>query len=154
MAPLATAVRLETRWLRPPHGHTGYGPVNAVGIVANMAIVMGKKALLAGGQPIDPEIDGAIQRGSDFFAFYVNKGPIPYGEHEPFISGHSSNGKDPMCAVFFGLQVDRAAETEYYSRMTTASYKGANMAIPARVSAICGVRWAPTWAAPWPWRNT
>ncbi|OYV07148.1 MAG: hypothetical protein CFE26_02555, partial [Verrucomicrobiales bacterium VVV1] len=102
----------------------GYGPVNAVGIVANIAIVLGKKALLAGGQTIDPEIDGAIQRGSDFFAFYVNKGPIPYGEHEPFISGHSSNGKDPMCAVLFGLQAGRAAETEYYSRMTTASYKG------------------------------
>jgi hypothetical protein len=104
--------------------NTGYGPVNSVGIVANMAIVMGKKALLAGGQAIDPEIDGAIQRGSDFFAFYVNKGPIPYGEHEPFISGHSSNGKDPMCAVLFGLQAGRAVETEYYARMTTASYRG------------------------------
>ncbi|MCF7731599.1 MAG: DUF6288 domain-containing protein [Akkermansiaceae bacterium] len=104
--------------------NTGYGPVNAVGIVANIAIVLGKKALLAGGQSIDPEIDGAIQRGSDFFAFYVNKGPIPYGEHEPFISGHSSNGKDPMCAVLFGLQAGRAAETEYYARMTTASYRG------------------------------
>ena len=104
--------------------NTGYGPVNAVGIVANTAIVLGKKALLAGGQAIDPEIDGAIQRGSDFFAFYVNKGPIPYGEHEPFISGHSSNGKDPMCAVLFGVQSGRTAETEYYSRMTTASYRG------------------------------
>jgi hypothetical protein len=102
----------------------GYGPVNAVGIVANMAIVLGRKALLQGGQAVDPEIDGAIQRGSDFFAFYVNKGPIPYGEHEPFISGHSSNGKDPMCAVLFGLQPGRAAETEYYARMTTASYRG------------------------------
>lgn len=102
----------------------GYGPVNAVGIVANMALVLGKKALLAGGQAIDPEIDGAIQRGADFFAFYVNKGPIPYGEHEPFISGHSSNGKDAMCAVLFGLQAGCAAETEYYARMTTASYKG------------------------------
>ena len=104
--------------------NTGYGPVNAVGIVANTAIVMGRKALLQGGQPVNPEIDGAIQRGSDFFAFYVNKGPIPYGEHEPFISGHSSNGKDPMCAVLFGLQDGRAAETEYYSRMTIASYRG------------------------------
>jgi autotransporter-associated beta strand protein len=103
---------------------TGYGPVNAVGIVANMAIVMGKKALIQGAQAINPEIDGAIQRGSDFFAFYVNKGPIPYGEHEPFISGHSSNGKDPLCAVLFGLQSGRAAETEYYSRVTTASYRG------------------------------
>ena len=104
--------------------NTGYGPVNAIGIVANTAIVLGKKALLAGGQAIDPEIDGAIQRGSDFFAVYVNKGPIPYGEHEPFISGHSSNGKDPMCAVLFGVQTGRAAETEYYARMTTASYRG------------------------------
>ncbi|PAW64012.1 MAG: hypothetical protein B9S38_16810 [Verrucomicrobiia bacterium Tous-C4TDCM] len=104
--------------------NTGYGPVNAIGIVANTAIVLGKKALLAGGQAINPEIDGAIQRGSDFFAFYVNKGPIPYGEHEPFISGHSSNGKDPMCAVLFGVQAGRAAETEYYARMTTASYRG------------------------------
>jgi hypothetical protein len=104
--------------------NTGYGPVNAVGIVANMAIFMGRKALIAGGQAIDPEIDGAIQRGSDFFAFYVNKGPIPYGEHEPFISGHSSNGKDPMCAVLFGLQPGRAAEAEYYARMTIASYNG------------------------------
>lgn len=102
----------------------GYGPVNAVGIVANMAIVLGRKALVQGAQVIDPEINGAIQRGSDFFAFYVNKGPIPYGEHEPFISGHSSNGKDPMCAVLFGLQPGRAVETEYFARMTTASYRG------------------------------
>ena len=102
----------------------GYGPVNAVGIVANMAIVLGKKALLTGGQAVDPAINDAIQRGSDFFAFYVNKGPIPYGEHEPFINGHSSNGKDPMCAVLFGLQAGRAVETEYYSRLSIASYNG------------------------------
>jgi Family of unknown function (DUF6288)/PA14 domain/Bacterial Ig domain len=101
-----------------------YGPVNAAAIPANIAIVVGKKALLAASQPIDPEIDPAIQRGSDFYAWYVNKGPIPYGEHEPFIAGHSSNGKDPMCAVLFGLQPDRTAETEYFSRMTTASFIG------------------------------
>ncbi len=102
----------------------GYGPVNAVSIVANMAIVMGKKALVKGAQSINPEIDGAIQRGSDFYAFYVNKGPIPYGEHGPDISGHSSNGKDPMCAVLFGVQSNRAAETEYFSRMSIAGYNG------------------------------
>jgi len=101
-----------------------YGPVNAAAIPANIAIVVGKKALLAAGEPIDPEIDPAIQRGSDFYAWYVNKGPIPYGEHEPFIAGHSSNGKDPMCAVLFGLQSDRTTETEYFSRMTTASFIG------------------------------
>jgi autotransporter-associated beta strand protein len=102
----------------------GYGPVNQVGIVANMAIVMGRKALVAGARAVDPKIDAAIQRGSDFFAWYVNKGPIPYGEHEPFMDGHSSNGKDPLCAVLFGLQDGRTVETEYYSRMTTASFTG------------------------------
>lgn len=101
-----------------------YGPVNQAGIPANIAIVIGKKALQAAGQALDPEIDPAIQRGSDFFAWYVNKGPIPYGEHEPFMDGHSSNGKDALCAVLFGLQPDRAAETEYFSRMSAASFSG------------------------------
>ncbi len=100
----------------------GYGPVNSVGIVANMAIFMGKKALLAGGQTIDLSVDPAIQRGTDFFAWYVNKGATPYGEHEPYMGNHSSNGKDPMCAVFFGLQSGRTVETEYFTRMTIANF--------------------------------
>jgi len=107
------------------HGTIGpYGPVNQAGIPANIAIVLGKRALQAAVQSIDPEIDPAIQRGGDFFAWYVNKGPIPYGEHEPFMDGHSSNGKDPLCAVLFGLQATRPVETEYFARMTTASFTG------------------------------
>ncbi len=103
---------------------TPYGPVNAAGIPTNIAIVMGKKALVAGSQAIDPEIDPAIQRGSDFFSYYMNKGSIPYGEHEPWAGGHSSNGKDSMCAVFFGLQDTRSAEAEYFSRMSVAGCTG------------------------------
>ena len=103
---------------------TPYGPVNAAGIPTNIAIVMGKKALVAGGQAIDPEIDPAIQRGSDFFKYYVNKGSIPYGEHEPWAGGHASNGKDPMCAVLFGLQDNRPAEAEYFARMSVAGCTG------------------------------
>ena len=107
------------------HGTIGpYGPVNQAGLPANLAIVMGKKALLAANQPLDPEIDPAIQRGANFFAWYVNKGPIPYGEHDPFMAGHSPNGKDALCAVLFGLQANRTAETEYFSRMTTAGFNG------------------------------
>ena len=137
-----------------------YGPVNQAGLPANLAIVMGKKALLAAAQPIDPEIDPAIQRGADFFAFYVNKGPIPYGEHAPYMEGHASNGKDALCAVLFGLQDNRGVETEYFARMTTAgcigreyghtgqgfSYlwgaMGANMGGAAAVAAyLAQVRW-------------
>ena len=35
-----------------------------------------------------------------------------------------SNGKDPMCAVLFGLQDSRPAETEYFTRMSTAGCTG------------------------------
>ena len=100
-----------------------YGPVNSAGIPANIAIVMGKKALLAAGQAIDPEIDPAIQRGSDFFAWYANKGGIPYGEHGPETT-HSIGGKDQMCAVLFGIQANRPVETEFFSRFSIAGFDG------------------------------
>ncbi len=102
---------------------SGYGPVNAVGNIANLAIVLGKKALLAASQPIDPKVDTAIQRGSGFLGSYVNKGGIPYGEHMPIL-WHASNGKDASAAVFFGLQAGRAVETEYFSRMSIAGWVG------------------------------
>lgn len=103
---------------------TGYGPVNSVGTTANLAIYMGKMALLAAKQKIDPEIDLAIKRGSNFFGWYTNKGSIPYGEHAPGSTNHASNGKDGACAVFFGLQPDRAKETEYFSRISIATWIG------------------------------
>ncbi|MEI7901852.1 MAG: DUF6288 domain-containing protein, partial [bacterium] len=137
-----------------------YGPVNAAGIPANIAIVMGKKALLAGGIALDPEIDPAIGRGSRYFSYFVNKGSIPYGEHEPWTGHHAANGKDAMAAVLFGLQDDRTTETEYFTRMTVAGYNGreyghtgqgfsylwgalgANMGGPAAVAAyLKPVRW-------------
>ena len=101
-----------------------YGPVNAAGIPANVAIVMGKKVLVASGGAVDAEIDPAIERAANFFGSYVNKGPIPYGEHEPYADGHASNGKDPMCAVLFGLQASRPVEAEYFTRMTVAGCTG------------------------------
>lgn len=101
-----------------------YGPVNSAGLPANIAIIMGKKAILASGGKLDPEINPAILRALNFFGYYVNKGPIPYGEHEPYMEGHASNGKDAMCAVLFGLQDKCQIQTEYFTRMTTAGYDG------------------------------
>ena len=101
-----------------------YGPVNCAGLVANLSIVFGKKALLVGSQALDPEIDPAIERGSNFFKYYVNKGTIPYGEHEPAVDGHSFNGKEGIAAMFFALQGNRPVETEYFSRMSVAGFIG------------------------------
>ncbi len=94
-----------------------YGPVNAAGIVANMAIVMGKKCGVK-----DPEIDPAIERASKFFGYYMDKGSIPYGEHIPW-PNHDNNGKNAMTAMMFALQGDKIAETRFFSKMVTASYQ-------------------------------
>ncbi len=94
-----------------------YGPVNAAGLIGNMAIVMGKKCGVN-----DPEIDPAIDRASKFFGYYVDKGAIPYGEHEAWLN-HENNGKNSMAALFFTLQENRLVESKYYAKMVTASYR-------------------------------
>ncbi len=101
-----------------------YGPVNAVGGTAMIALALGRKALVAAGQVIDPEIDAAITRGTGFFAFCAFKGSIPYGEHAPAAANHASNGKDAMVAVFFSLLPGREMETEYFTRMSIAGWIG------------------------------
>ena len=111
-----------------------YGPLNSAGIPANIAIILGKKALSKARTLSNPtlgpesaEINDAIIRGSNFYNYYVNKGPIPYGEHPPYLeaySGHASNGKDAMCAVMFGMQDNRPEQAEYFTRMAIAGYTG------------------------------
>jgi HEAT repeat protein len=94
-----------------------YGPVNQAGLAANMAIVMGKKCGVK-----DPEIDPAIERASRFFAYFVDKGTIPYGEHEPY-AFHDNNGKSAMSAVFFAMQGNRPKEARFFASMATAGYR-------------------------------
>jgi len=94
-----------------------YGPVNATGLVANLAIVMGRKCGVN-----DPEVDPAIGRASRFFGYFVDKGAIPYGEHMPW-PYHDNNGKNAMTAVLFAVQGDRTRQTQFFAKMVTASYK-------------------------------
>lgn len=94
-----------------------YGPVNAAGLIGNLAIVMGKRCGVE-----DPEIDPAIERASKFFGYFVDKGGIPYGEHLP-TDDHDNNGKNAMAAVFFAAQGDKPRETQYFAKMVTASYQ-------------------------------
>ena len=94
-----------------------YGPVNQAGLAANMAIVMGKKCGVT-----DPEIDPAIERASKFFAYFVDKGTIPYGEHEPY-AFHDNNGKSAMSAVFYAMQGNRPKEAQFFAKMSIAGFK-------------------------------
>ncbi len=93
-----------------------YGPVNAAGLVGNLAIVMGKRCGVQ-----HPEIDPAIERASKFFGYFVDKGSIPYGEHMPW-ANHDNNGKNAMAALLFALQGNHIRETRYFAKMVTASY--------------------------------
>ena len=94
-----------------------YGPVNAAGLSANLAIVLGKRCGVR-----DPEVDAAIDRATKFFGYYVDKGGIPYGEHEPW-PYHENNGKNSMTAMLFGLQGNRNShEAQFFARMATAGY--------------------------------
>ncbi|MBJ7397033.1 MAG: HEAT repeat domain-containing protein, partial [Akkermansiaceae bacterium] len=95
-----------------------YGPVNSVGLPANIAIVLGKKCGVK-----DPEVDAAIERASKFFGYFVDKGIIPYGEHTPGDGCHDHNGKTAMAAVLFALQGNRPVKTHFFAKMVTASYK-------------------------------
>lgn len=94
-----------------------YGPVNAAGLIGNLAIVMGKKCGVE-----HPEINPAIERASKFFGYYVDKGAIPYGEHMPW-PNHDNNGKNAMTAVMYAVQNDRINEARYFAKMVTASYQ-------------------------------
>ncbi|MGD0089903.1 MAG: DUF6288 domain-containing protein [Planctomycetota bacterium] len=94
-----------------------YGPVNASGLIGNLAIVMGKKCGVA-----DPEVDAAIDRAAKFFGYYMDKGAIPYGEHLPW-PYHDNNGKNAMTAVLFAIQGNRIKEAQFFAKMVTASYE-------------------------------
>jgi len=104
--------KLELRSVPP------YGPVNSVGLPANMAIVLGKKCGVK-----DPEVDAAINRADGFFGYFVDKGIIPYGEHTPGDGCHEHNGKTSMAAMLFALQGNRPTETRFFAKMCTAGYK-------------------------------
>ncbi len=93
-----------------------YGPVNEAGLVGNIGIVMGKKCGVN-----DPEIDPALRRGAGFFGYFVDKGSIPYGEHEPW-PFHENNGKGSMAAVLFGAQGNHVKEAQFFAKMSTAGY--------------------------------
>ena len=108
-----------------------YGPVNQAGLAAQLSIVLGKKAGV-----VSPEIDPAIARAAGFFSYYVNRGSIPYGEHQPDYGEHQlpgqsrtyydhcSNGKDALAAVMFGCMGNQPVPAEYFARMCVAGYKG------------------------------
>ncbi len=93
----------------------GYGNMNQPGIVLTLAMAIAREAGVKG-----RVVDTAIQKGAAFLRWYVDKGAIPYGDHDPW-PWHEDNGKCASAAVLFDLLGDQEAAT-YFARMSVAAY--------------------------------
>jgi hypothetical protein len=94
----------------------GYGMMNAPGAPLTLSLVLAKMAGIR-----DGKLDVAIKKSTDLLRFYVGKGSIPYGDHDPWTQTHDDNGKNGVAAVLFNLLGDSEAAT-YFTRMSIASH--------------------------------
>ena len=94
----------------------GYGALNQAGLICHLSMVLAQKCGVK-----DKVVQQAVDRANRFFAFYIGKGAIPYGDHRPGWQVHDDNGKDSIAAVLFDLQGHRAG-AQFFSRMTVASH--------------------------------
>jgi hypothetical protein len=93
----------------------GYGAMNAPGLPLTIGMTLAREAGVK-----HADLDRAMAKSAGFLRWYVNKGAVPYGDHQPF-PAHEDNGKCAAAAVLFDLLGDREA-AEFFAKMTTAAY--------------------------------
>lgn len=103
------------KFARPDGNLNGYGCMNEEGLSLLISMVLAREAGVK-----DPVLDRAIAKGAAFLRWYVDKGAIPYGDHQPW-PGHEDNGKCSSATVLFDLLGDREA-AEFFAKMSAASY--------------------------------
>ncbi len=94
----------------------GYGMMNSPGVPLTISLVMARAAGVK-----DPEVSHAIELSARLMRFYIGKGAVPYGDHQPWIENHEDNGKCGMAAVLFDLLGEKNG-AEFFSRMSVASH--------------------------------
>jgi len=94
----------------------GYGMMNSPGLTLTTSLVLAREAGVR-----DPTVTRAIERSTRLLRFYVGKGAVPYGDHDPFIKTHEDNGKCGMASVLFNL-LGESESAEFFSRMSIASH--------------------------------
>jgi hypothetical protein len=118
------------------HGRLGgYGAVNAAGLPCFVGMILARKC----GIDDDLEINDAIERSRRFFAFFANRGSIPYGFHPPRLSEHDDNGKNCMGAIAFDL-LETDGHTRHFSRWALASYDSREL---GHTGNFFGYLWGP-----------
>ncbi len=99
-----------------PDGHSeGYGGMNQIGLPMTISLVLARKAGVT-----DPAVGQAIDKSIQLLRWFVDKGAIPYGDHQPW-PGHEDNGKCSSAAVLFDLLDDPEA-TSFFAKMGMAGY--------------------------------
>lgn len=96
----------------------GYGPINAVGLVAFVGLNLARECNLPNPKTRDA-IDAGIERAGRFFSSYTGRGSIPYGEHSPW-QGHQANGKNGTAAIAFSRMKENDEDAKYFSKMAIA----------------------------------
>jgi hypothetical protein len=94
----------------------GYGMMNAPGVPLTISLMLARSAGVK-----DPAVELAIERSARMMRFYIGKGAVPYGDHQPWTQTHEDNGKCGMTAVMFNFLGEKNG-AEFFSRMSTAAH--------------------------------
>ena len=124
------------KFAQPDGRLAGYGMMNAPGVPLTIGLRLAREAGVR-----DAEVAEAIERSAKLLRFYVGKGAIPYGDHDPWIETHEDNGKCGMGAVLFDLLGEKAAAS-FFVDMCTASHG------PERDTGHTGNFFNVAWALP------
>ena len=99
-----------------PDGNLGgYGSMNLPALPLTISMVLARQAGVS-----EPELDRGIAKSVGYLRWYVGKGAIPYGDHEPW-PGHEDNGKCSIGTILYDLLGDREATT-FFAKMSMAGY--------------------------------
>jgi len=124
------------RFAGPDGRLVGYGMMNSTGAPLTIALELARRSGIEG-----PEIDLAIERSAQLLRFYIGKGALPYGDHDPWVEMHEDNGKCGMAAVLFNL-LGEPEGSRFFSRMSLASFGN------ERDTGHTGNFWNMLWAMP------
>lgn len=93
----------------------GYGAINQQGLTLMIDLPLAVKCGIKNQEVLD-----AIQRGNEFFSYFIGRGTIPYGDHGPANSWYDDNGKSGAAAIFFDL-MDNRQGAQFFSDMVLGS---------------------------------
>jgi len=124
------------KFAKPDGRLFGYGMMNSPGLPLTISLVLARQAGVK-----DPAVDRAIELSARLMRFYIGKGAVPYGDHDPWIQNHDDNGKCGMAAVLFHLLGEKNG-AEFFSRMSVASHG------PERDTGHTGNFFNMLWAVP------